>query len=413
MSSVFPFRALRPRAEFVHKVASLPYDTFRLEEARQQVKDNPLSFLRIEKAKCDLPDQLQDEDEIVSARAKENLDTLREKGILFQDEAPSFYLYRQQTGDHVQTGMVACVSIKEYQTGRIKTHELTLAGKERERTAHINIIGAQTGPIFLAYHGRSEIDRLVAEETAKAPEYDFTADNNVRHTVWRINEPGIVESLKAAFSTVESLYIADGHHRAAAAANVAELRAQESAEKHEYHEYDVMLAVLFPHDQLRILGYNRSARDLNGLSEGGFIEQIAEKFTVAENFAKKLPQQPHDFGMYLHGKWLLLSAKPHILEVTKQVQALDVSLLQDNILGPILGISDPRNDKRIVFIGGAKGVTALENIVDRDGFAVSFSLYPPATEAIMAIADAGMVMPPKSTWFDPKLLSGLFVHVLD
>ena len=410
MSLVFPFRALRPRVEFVRRVAALPYDTFRLEEARRQVKDNPLSFLRIEKAKCDVPDQLQDDEASVSARAKENLDALRGRGIFFQDEAASFYIYRQQTGDHVQTGVVACVSINEYQRGRIKTHELTLAGKERERTVHINIIGAQTGPVFLAYRGSGKIDRLIADAAAKNPEYDFTADNKVRHTIWIINEPKGIESLKEAFSPVEFLYIADGHHRAAAAVNVAELRGAGDSEK---REHDLMLAVLFPHDQLRILGYNRSVRDTNGFSESRFLAQIEEKFTISGSLGKRSPQRPHDFCMYLNGKWFLLSAKPHILDVKKQIQALDVSLLQDNILGPILGISDPRTDKRSVFIGGAKGPTALESIVDNDGFAVSFSLYPPTIEEIMAIADAGMIMPPKSTWFEPKLLSGLFVHLLD
>ncbi len=410
MSLVFPFRALRPKVEFVHKVAALPYDVFRVEEARQQVKDNPLSFLRIEKAKCDLPDQLVQDEKIVSARAKENLNALRERGIFFQDESASFYIYRQQTSDHVQTGVVACVSIKEYQAGRIKAHELTLAGKERDRIVHINRVGAQTGPVFLAYRGRTQIDRLVSQAAKKNPEYDFTADNGVNHTVWIINEPEVIRSLKDVFLPVESLYIADGHHRAAAAAKVAELRGAGDSEK---KEHDFMLAVLFPHDQLRILGYNRAIRDGNGFSESGLLAQIAEKFTISRNFSEKLPQRPHDFGMYLNGEWLLLSARAEILDVKKQIQALDVSILQGHILGPILGIADPRIDKRIAFIGGVKGASALENIVDKDGFAVAFSLYPPTIEEMMAIADAGMVMPPKSTWFEPKLLSGLFVHLLD
>ena len=410
MSLVVPFRALRPKIEFVRRVAALPYDVFRVEEARQQVKDNPLSFLRIEKAECSLPDQLVEDEKMVSDRAKENLDALRNEKIFSQDKSASFYLYRQQAGDHVQTGVVACVSINEYQTGRIKTHELTLCGKERERMAHINRVGAQTGPVFLAYRKRSEIDHLVSQAAKQKPEYDFTADNGVSHTIWIISKSEVIRSLKDAFRPVESLYIADGHHRAAAAAKVAELRrAGDPGGK----EHDFMLAVVFPHDQLRILGYNRAIKDSNGLSESEFLAQVEEKFTISRNFRNKLPQRPHDFGMYLNGEWLLLSAREEILDVERQMQALDVSLLQHNILGPILGISDPRTDKRIAFIGGVKGASALENIVDKDGFAVAFSLYPPTIEEMMAIADAGMVMPPKSTWFEPKLLSGLFVHLLD
>ena len=409
MSLIFPFRALRPREEFVRKVAALPYDVFRVAEAREQVKDNPLSFLRIEKAQCTLPVQWVDDEKIVSDRAKENLDALRGRKVLSQDQSASFYIYRQETSDHVQTGIVACVSTDEYRAGRIKTHELTLAGKERERMLHINTVGAQTGPVFLAYRRRGEIDRLMSRAVNPLPECDFTADNGVRHTVWMINDPNGIHLLKEAFLPVESLYIADGHHRAAAAAKVAELREGNDSEK---REHDLMLAVLFPHDQLSILGYNRAIRDMNGFSASDFLARIEEKFTISRNFRNKLPQRPHDFGMYLNGEWFLLSAKSEVVDVKKQVQALDVSLLQDNILGPILGISDPRTDKRIAFIGGVKGSSALEGIVDRDGFSVAFSLYPPTIDEIMAIADAGMVMPPKSTWFEPKLLSGLFIHLL-
>jgi uncharacterized protein (DUF1015 family) len=409
MSLVFPFRALRPKVEFVRNVAALPYDVFRVEEARQQIKDNPLSFLRIEKAECSLPNQLVEDEKVVSDRAKENLDALKDKKIFSQDESASFYIYRQQTGNHVQTGVVACVSIKEYQTGKIKTHELTLAGKERDRMVHINRVGAQTGPVLLAYRRRSQIDTIVSQLSKKTPEYEFTADNGVSHTVWVINEPEAIGSLKDVFLPVESLYIADGHHRAAAAAKVAELRGVGNSEK----EHNFMLGVLFPHDQLKILGYNRAIRDGNGFSQRGLLTRIEEKFTISRNFGEKLPQRPHDFGMYLNGEWFLLSARAEILDVKKQIQALDVSILQDNVLGPVLGISDPRTDKRIAFVGGVKGASALERIVDKDGFAVAFSLYPPTIEEIMAIADAGMVMPPKSTWFEPKLLSGLFVHLLD
>jgi uncharacterized protein (DUF1015 family) len=410
MSLVVPFRALRPQVEFARKVAALPYDVFSLEEARQQVRDKPLSFLRVEKAECSLPDQWVEDEKTVSSKAKENLDILTEKQILFQDKTPSFYIYRQRADDHIQTGIVACVSTKEYRTGLIKTHELTLAGKKRERIAHIDRVGAQTGPVFLAYRRSDLLDRLVSQAVEDKPEYDFTADDGVDHTIWVIQDPKRIVSFANAFLSVESLYIADGHHRASAAAKIAEMRGLDESEK---KEHDFMLAVLFPHNQLKILGYNRAVRDRNGLSERDFRMGVEEKFTVSKAFQKKLPERPHDFGMYINGEWFLLSAKKKILDVKKKIQLLDVSLLQENILDPILGIRDPRNDERIAFIGGVKGAPALEKIVDRDGFAVAFSLYPPTIEDIMDIADAGMIMPPKSTWFEPKLLSGLFVHLLD
>jgi len=410
MALVFPFRALRPRAEFVCKVPTLPYDVFSLEEARDQIAKNPFSFLRIEKAQCELPDSIVESDEKAAKKARENLNRFRAEKIFFQDESESFYIYRQQARDHVQTGIAACLSTREYRAGRIKTHELTLAGKERERMVHINSVGAHTGPVFLVYRGRREIDDLVSQFVIKDPEYDFIADDGVRHTVWMINETQAVQSLKDAFSLVETFYVADGHHRAAAAAQVAELKVSGDAER---TERDLMLAVLVPHDQVKILGYNRVVRDLNGFSRGTFLDQIEKKFSIARHFKSGLPERPRDFGMYFDGEWFLLSARPELFGIDSPHRPLDVSILQDHILGPMLGIRDPRTDRRIGFIGGAKGASALERAVDKGDFKIAFSLYPPTIEEMMAIADAGGIMPPKSTWFEPKLLSGLFVHLLD
>ncbi|MBW6486341.1 MAG: DUF1015 family protein [Syntrophobacterales bacterium] len=441
MSIVEPFRALRPRGEFVGAVAALPYDVMSVEEARQQIRKNPLSFLRVEKAGCDFPVGEEAAEQIVCQRAKDNLERMIKEGILGQDESASFYLYRQQMGGHVQTGVVACVSVDEYRKGRIKTHELTLEAKEKGRTLHIDCIGAQTGPVFLTYRGQEQIDSLLAKVAKQVPEYDFTADDGIRHTAWIIDELADIKALQTAFLPVECLYIADGHHRAAAAVRVAGLRAELSSGKSKINvhkarldvhkkalnEPDVMLAVLFPSDQLRIMDYNRAVRDLNGLARDEFLEKIEDKFLIAKNFpekaelnvhksqlnVQKLPRRPHDFGMYLQGKWYLLSAREKALSKAKLADALDVSVLQDNILGPVLGIDNPRTDKRIAFIGGVRGAAGLESIVDRDGFAVAFSLFPPTVEQMMAVADAGMVMPPKSTWFEPKLRSGLFVHLID
>jgi uncharacterized protein (DUF1015 family) len=405
MSIVVPFRALRPTREFAAAVAALPYDVMSVEEARRVVQDNPRSFLRVEKAECDLPPGVSGSDDAVVRRAKENLEAMRREKTLLQDAAPSFYIYRQQMGDHVQTGIAACVSVEEYRAGRIKTHEHTLEGKERERTLHIDGVGAHTGPVFLTYRGDRRIDSLVSDGTLKDHVYDFTADDGVRHTVWAIDDESMVKALRDAFQSVAALYIADGHHRAAAAARAASLGISE--------ERQFMLAVLFPAGQLRIMDYNRAVRDLNGLDKGAFLARIEADFLIEENFAQKKPGRPHQFGMYLDGRWRLLSAREKTLRATGQSSPLDVSILQQLLLGPVLGIENPRTDARISFIGGIRGASALESVVDGDGFAVSFSLFPPSVEEMMAVADAGMVMPPKSTWFEPKLRSGLFVHLLD
>ncbi|MEK6653706.1 MAG: DUF1015 family protein [Thermodesulfobacteriota bacterium] len=389
MSRVIPFRALRPAKPFAAQVAAPPYDVLNVAEAQRLVRDKPLSFLHVEKSEIDFPAAAVVDDRRIYERAKENLEMLIRKGILFSEETEAFYLYRQRKGDHLQTGIVAGVSVAEYEAGQIRRHELTRADKERERTCHIETVGAQTGPIFLTYRGREAIDRLAARVAATTCEYDFTADDGVVHTVWVIRGPAEVREVIEGFAQVEALYIADGHHRAAAAAAVARLRQARNPGDRGDEAHHVMMAVLFPHDQLRIMDYNRAVRDLNGLAEAAFLERVGENFLIAKGYPGKTPQKSHEFGMYLGGAWYLLSAREGILRDDDPVAGLDVSLLQERLLGPILGIRDPRTDSRIDFIGGIRGMAELERLVDRGGFAVAFSLYPPTVEQMMAVADAG------------------------
>jgi uncharacterized protein (DUF1015 family) len=382
-------------------------------EAQDLVRGNPLSFLHVEKAEIDVPTVNGVEDRRVYERAKENLAALMRQGILVAEKTDVFHLYRQRMGKHVQTGLVACVALAEYETGRIKRHEFTREDKECERTLHIDTVGAQTGPVFLTYRGREEIDRLVERVVARTPEYDFEADDGVEHAVWTLREPTEIREIREGFASVETLYIADGHHRAAAAAAVSRLRSAQNPADRGDEQHHFLLAVLFPHDQIRIMDYNRAVRDLNGLSEAEFLDRIGERFEISDRFPEKSPRRPHEFGMYLNGNWRLLTARTGILVEDDPVAGLDVSLLQENLLRPVLGIRDQRTDTRIEFIGGIRGMSELERLVDRAGFAVAFSLYPPTVGEMMAVADAGRIMPPKSTWFEPKLRSGLFVHLLE
>ncbi len=413
MSLVFPFRALRPVKSFASQVAAPPYDVMTCEEAKKFVRANPLSFLHVEKSEIDIPGAEEGDDQRIYDRAKANLQRLILKEVLRRDEIPALYVYRQQSGERLQTGIVAGVSIAEYEAGRIKRHELTRADKEKERTRHIDTVGAQTGPVFLTYRGREGIDRLAARVTARPPEYDFTAGDGVAHTVWVISDPAEIRCVGEEFAPVESLYIADGHHRAAAAATVARIRKDRNSGDQGDEGYHLLMAVLFPQEQLQIMDYNRAIRDLNGLTVEAFLERVGQKFLISGGYADKSPTRRHEFGMYLGGTWRHLTARKEILRDDDPVAGLDVSLLQEHLLSPVLGIRDQRTDARISFIGGIRGMVELENLVDRGDSAVAFSLYPPTVGEMMAVADAGMVMPPKSTWFEPKLLSGLFVHLLE
>ncbi|MBM4315497.1 MAG: DUF1015 domain-containing protein [Deltaproteobacteria bacterium] len=412
MSLVFPFKALRPAKSFVRQIAAPPYDVMSCAEAQSFVGANPLSFLHVEKSEIDVPDATGVDDRRIYDRARSNLMAMIDKGVFRRDDSPAFYLYRQRLGGHVQTGIVAGVSIAEYESGRIRRHELTRDDKERERTSHIDAVGAQTGPVMLVYRGRDAIESLTAKVASRPPEYDFTAGDGVDHTVWVIDDPAEKQEIVGGFAAIEALYIADGHHRAAAAAAVARLRKGRHPSDRGDEAHHRLMAVLFPEDQLRIMDYNRAVRDLNGLSEKAYLERVGERFLISGGFAQKSPARRHEFGMYLGGTWRRIEARKEILRDEDPIAGLDVSLLQDHLLGPILGIRDQRTDGRIAFIGGSRGMVGLERLVDQGDCAVAFSLYPPTVGEMMAVADTGAVMPPKSTWFEPKLLSGLFVHLL-
>ena len=413
MSTVLPFRALRPQKNYVREVAALPYDVLEWDEARKIGELNPRSFLHVEKSEIDFPGDTDGNDPHIYATAKDNLKRLVNERILFQDPKPCFYVYGQRQGDHVQYGIVACVSIAEVEVGQIKKHELTTVVKEQDRIRNIDTVNANTGLVFCAYFAREAIHRIVEEIIRQDPEYDFTFDNSVAHTVWVVSDAQKIEAVTKAFLDVNALYIADGHHRVAAAAAVARIRRERNAVHKGAEEYNYFMAGLFPHDQVRIMGYDRVVKDLNGLTEKEFLSRIGESFIVSPESGLKSPSRPHEFGMYLGGKGFRLHVKEDKFRQKDLLRTLDVSLLQNNVLAPILGIHDPRADKRIKFVGGTRGVTALEKMVDSKEFAVAFSLPPPSLTQLMAVADSGQIMPPKSTWFEPKLLSGIFVHLLD
>jgi len=413
MSLIIPFKAVRPQQKFVSQVAALPYDVMTREEAQKAVWGNPLSFMHVEKSEIDVPDGTKDNDELIYQTAKRNFIDMRVKGILIQDEKPCFYIYREKMADHVQTGVVGLMSAAEYDAGKIKKHELTRKDKEEDRRKHVDIVNAQTGPVFISYRERPTLNQFVDLITETSPEYDFISEDGVSHTVWIISDPKLIESIQQEFHEVDTLYIADGHHRAAAGAAVArERRSQDSSERFP-KEYEYILAVFFPHTQLKIMDYNRAVRDLNGLTPEQFLEKIGSRFTIMEHFEERSPRQLHDFGMYLEGCWYKMTPQKGMYDERDPVAGLDAAILQNHLLDPILGIRDPRIDERIKFIGGIRGMDELEKLVDQEGFAVAFSLYPTTMEQILKVADAGKIMPPKSTWFEPKLRSGLFTHKLD
>jgi uncharacterized protein (DUF1015 family) len=412
MPSVFPFKALRPQKQFVEAVASHPYDVVSVKEAKDIVRENPLSFLRIEKSEVDMQDPHTVHDDRIYEIAKENLDRLVRERILLQDHSPCLYIYRQQKGFHEQYGIVGRVDLAEYEEGRIKKHELTKVDKEVDRVKHVLTVNANTGPVFLTYLAHEFIDSLVKRMIQNDREYDFTADDGVSHTVWVLNNEEDISALTNAFKRVDAFYIADGHHRAAAAATVRRVKRAQNPMARGDEAYNFVLAVLFPHNQLQIMSYNRLVKDLNGLSDDDFLYRIGICFDVEVDLVEKLPVRCHEIGMYLRGKWYRLTAREGIYDGKDPVKALDVSILHDNLLNPILGIADPRTDRRIEYVSGVKGVQELERMVDSGEYAVAFSLYPTRMEQLMAASDAGKAMPPKSTWFEPKLRSGIFVHLL-
>lgn len=412
MAVIRQFRAIRPTSEMAEKVAALPYDVVNSEEAREMTADRPYSFLHVDKAEIDLPVGTDIYAPEVYAKAKENLYGMIEKGILVQDDKPMLYIYELTMDGRSQTGLVACTSIDEYMDGVIKKHELTREDKEQDRIRHVDICNANTGPIFLAYRTVDEISEIINKIKENSPIYDFTAEDGIKHRAWIIDSETDINNLVELFKGVPNLYIADGHHRNASAAKVGLKRRQENPSYTGDEEFNFYLSVIFPSDQLKILDYNRVVKDLNGMSETEFMEKLSEKFEIAERDGRAKPDRQYDFGMYLNKRWYMLTAKEDIRS-NDAVKGLDVSILQDNVLIPILGIGDIRTDKRIDFVGGIRGLGELEKRVDSGEMKVAFAMYPTSIEQLMTIADEGKIMPPKSTWFEPKLRSGLFIHSLE
>ena len=409
MAIIRPFKAIRPTKELAERIAALPYDVMNSDEAREMVKDNPYSFLHVDKAEVDLPKEMDVYDDKVYEKAKENLDKMIDGGLYIEDEKPNYYIYRQVMKGRSQTGLVACASIDDYNNNVIKKHELTREEKEIDRINHVYKCEAHTGPIFLTYRENKDISNIVNEWVKKEPIYDFKADDGVSHTVWIIDDEYIVNKLQDLFKTVKYLYIADGHHRSASAVKVGHIK---RAEKENYtgeEEFNFFLSISYPDSELEVLDYNRTVKDLNGLSKEEFLSKVKENFEIIESSEQVKPKEKHTFGMYLENQWYLLKAKKGIFNPDDPVDRLDVSILQNNLLRPILGIDDPRKSKRIKFIGGIRGLNELEKRANTD-MKVSFSMYPTTIEDIMAIADSGETMPPKSTWFEPKPRSGLFIH---
>lgn len=412
MAIVKPFRGLRPTPELADRVAALPYDVMDSEEARRLTANNPYSFLRVTKAEVDLPPDINTHSPAVYEKARENLQQFIQDKILIQDDQPCYYVYKQKMGDHIQVGLAAAVSVDEYQENIIRKHEFTRPDKEQDRVDHITATEAQTGAVFLTYKANPTVKELLDQAMTKPPAYDFTADDGISHTLYVVNEPSQVAAIEAAFKNIPILYIADGHHRSAAAARVCQACRTANKNHNGTEEYNTFLAVAFPHDMMYIMDYNRVVHDLNGLKPADFIAQLLKNFTVEKHPAGPFkPQQPHTFGMYLNAGWYKLTAKAGSFDTSDPVGKLDVSILQNNLLTPVLGIQDPRIDKRIHFVGGIRGMQELERLVDSGRYAVAFSMFATSIEELMDIADAGQVMPPKSTWFEPKLRDAMVVHL--
>lgn len=411
MTLIRPFAGLRPRPEFAADVIAPPYDVLSTAEARERAAGRPRSFLHISKPEIDLPEDTNPYDDKVYAKGAENLQTLIQDNILQRDAQPCYYIYRLNMQGHVQTGLVAIASVADYDTNRIRKHEFTRPDKEDDRVKQIDALNAQTGPVFLTYRHDANVDKVISEACQQTPEYDLTADDGVQHTLWVLKDQQALDTITQRFDQMDCLYIADGHHRSAAGSRVAAMRKQQGASADDISQY--FLSVIFPDNQMQILDYNRVIKDLNGLDTEGFLTAVRNAFSVEPAAAAVKPAAPGQYGMYLDGQWYRLTIKPELIPADDPVGRLDVSLLQNQLIDPILGIADPRRDKRIDFVGGIRGLAELEKRVNSGEMAVAFSLYPTSMADLMSVADAGEVMPPKSTWFEPKLADGLVSHILD
>lgn len=411
MATVRPFRCIRPDARVADRVAALPYDVYNRKEACAEVRREPLSFLKIDRAETQFDDSVDTYDERVYQKARELLEDAIAQGTFVTEEEECYYIYELTMNGRAQTGIVACASIDDYMNNTIKKHEKTRADKEADRIHHVDTCNAQTGPIFLAYRSKQEINDVVAAEKAADPLYNFTAPDGVQHTVWRIAGRAEVDILRKSFAKIDSIYIADGHHRAASAVRVGIMRREANPDYTGEEEFNYFLSVLFPDDQLMIMDYNRVVRDLNGHSTEEFLKLAEENYEIEKIGTNAYhPTRVHEAGMYLEGNWYKLTAKDKIL-CEDPVEGLDVSLLQKYLLAPVLGIGDPKTDKRIDFVGGIRGLEELERRT-REDMKVAFAMYPTSIAQLFDVADAQRLMPPKSTWFEPKLRSGLFIHRL-
>jgi uncharacterized protein (DUF1015 family) len=411
MPLIRPFAGLRPVAGRAAEVAAPPYDVLNTDEARVRAAGKPWSFLHISKPEIDLPPDTDPHAPEVYAKAASNLRLMLDAGVLGRDAAPCYYVYRLVMGSHTQTGLVAAASVADYDTNRIRRHEFTRPDKEDDRVRQIEALNAQTGPVLLAYPGATQVDAILARESAGAPDADVTADDGIRHSIWVVTDPATLDALGAAFEAMPALYIADGHHRSAAASRVAAARRGEGRGADDASQY--FLSVIFPHHQMKIMDYNRVVTDLNGLTPEEFLAEVKRDFTLEAAGEAVKPGRPGEYGLYLKGQWYRLVIRPELIPAHDPVARLDVSLLSEHLLAPVLRIADLRRDKRIDFVGGIRGLAELERRVDSGEMAVAFSLFPTGMEDLMAVADAGEVMPPKSTWFEPKLADGLVSHVLD
>ena len=417
MKLIKPFRGLRPSRELAAKVASHPYDVLNREEAFELAKDNPLSFLHINKPEVDMDVSVDVHDQSVYAKGRENLDRFQAEGTLQQDSEETLYVYKQVMGDHEQVGLVAIASVDAFENNLIKKHEFTRPEKEDDRVNHMVALDAQVGPVFLTYKAHAEVDALIAKVTATEAEYDFVADDGTRHVFWVVEDLTLSADIEAAFSQVPHLYVADGHHRSAAASRVKHLRQKQNPDHTGDESYNYFLVVLFPDNQMQILDYNRLVKDLHGADSASFLEKLSANFDIEKlDLDAAKPGVAREFALYLDKQWYKLRSNENLVsKIDEQdpVGSLDVSILQDFVFTPLLDIVDQRTDKRVDFVGGIRGFAELEKRVDSGDWAAAFALYPTSIESLMAIADADEVMPPKSTWFEPKLKSGLVVHKLD
>jgi uncharacterized protein (DUF1015 family) len=404
MAILKPFAALRPRPELAAQICELPYDVMSSAEARELAAGNPLSFLHVSKPEIDLPPEMDVYSPEVYATGKGNFQKLIANGFLWADAKPCFYLYRQVMGAHSQVGLVAVASCEDYLHGVIKKHEFTRPDKEDDRVRHIEILDAQTGPVFLTYRARDALDVLFQRKMAATPDIDFTAKDGVRHASWVIGDAVTIQYIEEEFAHIPILYIADGHHRSAAAARVYQHRG--GARRSGY-----FLSVIFPHNQMHILPYNRVLKDFNGATAAQLLEKLDPIFVIKPNGAAR-PSSKHELGFYLEGKWFTLNFRPKFAATTDPIEKLDVTLLQKYVLAPLFGIDDPRTSKRINFVGGIRGTGELEKLVNSGEYACAFSMFPTSIEDLMTIADAGGIMPPKSTWFEPKLRDAMFCHMI-